>query len=178
MASQVRLSLQEEVYEYSGDGGLEEGKANQQLHAYREGLRAKLESDGRGEISTTVLSPSDAFEVFSGKVFSALTEFSQADMVERRAESPIQRLSRLRAELEELKGDLDTMVQVTAICVTTPPIIVTGTKNSASKSIIHRMTNRAIPPYGLLCRQRRRNLPTPLPHLKATEVSRYLLKLT
>ena len=36
-----------------------------------------------------------------------MTEFSLADRVERRVESPLQKFARLRAEVEELRGDLE-----------------------------------------------------------------------
>jgi hypothetical protein len=38
-----------------------------------------------------------------------VTEFSLADRVERRVESPLQKFARLRAEVEELRGDLDVI---------------------------------------------------------------------
>ena len=39
----------------------------------------------------------------------AVTEFSLADRVERRVESPLQKFARLRAEVEELRGDLEAI---------------------------------------------------------------------
>jgi hypothetical protein len=40
-------------------------------------------------------------------------EYSLADTIERRVESPLQRFVRLRQELSELKSDLDVMVYYT-----------------------------------------------------------------
>eukprot|EP01036_Dinobryon_divergens_P032556 gene32556-42172_t len=48
---------------------------------------------------------------FNGKLFGVgQTEYSLADSIERRVESPLQRYSRLKMELEQLKFDLDGVV--------------------------------------------------------------------
>eukprot|EP01041_Mallomonas_annulata_P009901 gene9901-20594_t len=57
-----------------------------------------------------------AFEVFQGRIFSVpkqqssnRSEYSIADSVEKRVESPLQRFTRLRSELSELCDDLNSM---------------------------------------------------------------------
>lgn len=67
-------------------------------------------------IDSRSINPSDAFEIFQGKVFTTnfvvfRTEFSVADNVEQRVESPLQRFTRLRSELAGLQDDLNVMTK-------------------------------------------------------------------
>lgn len=50
---------------------------------------------------------SDMLLFLKTAALQAVTEFSLADRVERRVESPLQKFARLRAEVEELRGDLE-----------------------------------------------------------------------
>ena len=80
-------------------------------------------------LDSSSLNPGFSFEVFQGKVFQTsrqgfnshvfssvvwftlrCVEYSLADNIERRIESPMQRFTRIRAELSELKSDLDALV--------------------------------------------------------------------
>ena len=64
-------------------------------------------NDGLDYVS---LRPEQAFEVFSGKIFGTTTlDYSYADLVERKVESPFQRFARLRAEINDLEKDLSLM---------------------------------------------------------------------
>mmetsp|Transcript_31798 Transcript_31798/g.53644 ORF Transcript_31798/g.53644 Transcript_31798/m.53644 type:complete len:438 (+) Transcript_31798:76-1389(+) len=98
------------------------------LTQYKDSIIGRPESMGEedlsGEIIETKLNPDRAYGIFNGKIYppsSVLTGpnhelmyehsyYSLADSVERRAESPLQRYTRLRNELDVLKTDLDTMV--------------------------------------------------------------------
>jgi hypothetical protein len=96
MALQVVHSVAqggEEIFEYAG--GEEESLISQEKIAdrllnYKELLRSKTDTDGC--INNQTISPLEAFEVFQGKIFSTRTEYSLADTVEKRAETPMQRL--------------------------------------------------------------------------------------
>jgi hypothetical protein len=50
-------------------------------------------------------------------VFSTRTEYVVPDSVEKRVETPIQKFSRLRMELDELRSDLDSMTAEVIVCV-------------------------------------------------------------
>jgi hypothetical protein len=56
------------------------------------------------------------YDFFKG----AKTEYSLADQVERRVESPFQRFTRLRAELQELQADVTVMLEVTSLLILVP----------------------------------------------------------
>ena len=61
-------------------------------------------------IDSAHINPSASFEVFQGKIYNIPgNEYTFADSIERRVESPMQRFVRLRAELSELKSDLEHM---------------------------------------------------------------------
>jgi len=51
----------------------------------------------------------EAFTIFNGKLYSTSQNYSIADSIERRAETPMQRFTRLRAELSELHEDMTAM---------------------------------------------------------------------
>ena len=102
---------EEEIFETqeASDSGIAEVK----LASHRDSIIQRPNIKEREEISEVKLNADAAFGIFNGKVFAApKTEyFSLADAVERRAESVMQRFARLRGELDELKFDLDSMVQ-------------------------------------------------------------------
>jgi len=122
--------MQEEVFEYDGSDGPHGSAAAaaaaraEQLHTFREMHRAKIDPfDVSGAVTATSVAPADAFEVFQGKAFynsgsssgsggSSGTEYRYLDSVEQRAETPLQRFTRLRVELTELQADLDSMAEV------------------------------------------------------------------
>ena len=123
--------MQEEVFEYDGSDGPHGSAAAaaaaraEQLHTFREMHRAKIDPfDVSGAVTATSVAPADAFEVFQGKAFynsrsgsgsggsSSGTEYRYLDSVEQRAETPLQRFTRLRVELTELQADLDSLAEV------------------------------------------------------------------
>jgi hypothetical protein len=85
-------------------------------------------------IETKNILAADAFQYFHGKIYGSLSgnrtfrlrfaleftesvagprsEYSMADSVEKRVESPFQRYARLRAEVEELQNDLSEIAKV------------------------------------------------------------------
>jgi hypothetical protein len=79
--------------------------------AFIDALTYKTQTTDKECFITSNINPEEAFQVFNGKVFEiSRNEYSVADSVERRVESPLQRYSRLKSELDELKFDLDSMV--------------------------------------------------------------------
>ena len=109
---------QEEVFEWNDDEELHPGNAsknnNDNIDNFREAYRAKVDPNDTqdGFITTTTVSPSDAFEVFQGNVFFTRNEYTYSDSIEQRVETPMQRFTRLRIELEELQSDLSSLAQV------------------------------------------------------------------
>lgn len=98
----------EEIFETSG---APDSKENGNLAFYKDSLVEKPEHNKLDALSTPHINPDAAFEVFNGKLFgNSRYEYSIADAMERRAENPLQRFSRLRGELDALKSDLDGMV--------------------------------------------------------------------
>lgn len=88
-----------------------------------------VETKETENIAAQSISASAAFEYFHGKIYESSqrksmfkfklltivglkTEYSLADRVEKRIESPFQRFARLRAEVAELQGDVAVMIQV------------------------------------------------------------------
>lgn len=66
-----------------------------------------LKGDG---VEFQSIRPENAFEVFRGKIYGPeRVEYSLADAIEKKVESPLQRFARLRAEVEELQSDLEVM---------------------------------------------------------------------
>ena len=53
-------------------------------------------------------------------IYHGISEYSIADRVERRVESPLQRFVRLRQEMAELKSDLDIMVRIRDVDISFP----------------------------------------------------------
>lgn len=83
------------------------------LEAFQDSLRGggAQGHNNLGDIIVNSISSEDAFSVFQGKgdvyLDSTMGVYSLADRIERRAESPMQRYSRLRAELDDLKNELN-----------------------------------------------------------------------
>ncbi|KAJ1383201.1 hypothetical protein B484DRAFT_22901, partial [Ochromonadaceae sp. CCMP2298] len=104
-ASTMNLPHQdEEIFET-----VESGCADNHLASHKEGL---IDRPLSSELEEPRLDPEAAFAVFNGRLFSSeAAEYSLADTIERRAESPLQRFARLRGELDALKFDLDGMVE-------------------------------------------------------------------
>ncbi len=98
----------EVIFESSDDSSL--GKETV-LSAALTGRATATGGSGAVEgIDSTHIIPSASFEVFQGKIYNIPgNEYTFADSVERRVESPMQRFVRLRAELSELKSDLEHM---------------------------------------------------------------------
>ena len=110
--------MQEEVFEWNGTNDSREGiKGNEteRIEHFRETYRAKLDptdEDNDGIITTNNITPTEAFEVFQGKVFFTRNEYTLTDSIEQRVETPMQRFTRLRIELESLQSDLMSLSQV------------------------------------------------------------------
>mmetsp|Transcript_37403 Transcript_37403/g.38087 ORF Transcript_37403/g.38087 Transcript_37403/m.38087 type:complete len:376 (+) Transcript_37403:119-1246(+) len=104
----------EEIFEYFGTG--EEEKSDFPSTNTRESKKDYGVQDNEG-VDVGQINASEAFEVFQGKAFnipnidSKRVDYSVADKVEQRVESPLQRFTRLRAELTELHNDLNSMVK-------------------------------------------------------------------
>ena len=103
-------SIEEEIFESPSVDSV--GNSEQKLSSHKEALIDRPAGLNNADIVETRLNADTAFGVFNGKVFHAnqVEYYSLADAIERRAESPLQRLARLRGELDELKSDLDCMV--------------------------------------------------------------------
>lgn len=89
----------------------------QKLATHKEAMVERPTMKDRDEaIIETSLNAEASFAVFNGKVFNASKPdyFSLADSIERRAEAPLQRYARLRGEFDELKFDLDSIVEADA----------------------------------------------------------------
>ena len=111
---------QEEVFEWNNDGDHDPGNSinnTTNIDSFREAYRAKVDPNDTqdGVITTTTVSPAEAFEVFRGKVFFTRNEYTLSDSIEQRVETPMQRFTRLRIELEELQSDLSSLAQVRTI---------------------------------------------------------------
>ena len=109
-------AAREEVFESGGGEGGRGGGADDQaqLRAVRENTAYRLgdKDPDRAGIVRDGLNPRAAFEVFAGKVyFPQQQSFTLADSNEKRVESPVQRFSRLRGELDELVSDLDALAK-------------------------------------------------------------------
>ena len=102
------FSTKEEIFESVGG---EETKS-EALATLRENAAFRLgEKDpDRGAVGQESLNPRTAFEVFAGKTYHQQS-YSIADSNERRTESPMQRFARLRGELDDLVGDLDSLTK-------------------------------------------------------------------
>lgn len=105
-------SREEQIFETPN---VDSSSAEHKLATYKDAMvdRPANNRDRDEAISEVKLNPEAAFGVFNGKVFSApkADYFSLADSIERRAESPLQRYARLRGELDELKTDLESIVE-------------------------------------------------------------------
>lgn len=103
----------EEIFEFAP--GSENGRIDEDnsLKLVRDNLACRLnEKDAdHGSITSANLNPSAAFEVFAGKSFFNRSNYSLADTIEKRTESPLQRFARLRGELDDLQNDLDAIVK-------------------------------------------------------------------
>lgn len=98
----------EEIFE--SDVAIDSVAAANQLNQFRDGIIDRPTNYDKEGVVVASVRPEDAFQVFNGKLFNVpRTEYSLADSVERRVESPLQRYSRLRIELDQLKSDLDSM---------------------------------------------------------------------
>ena len=106
-----RASREEEIFETPSTEISD--VSEQKLASYKESVIDRPATASREGISEAKLNPDAAFGVFNGKVFGvpAQETYSLADAIERRAESPLQRYARLKGELDELKFDLDNMVE-------------------------------------------------------------------
>lgn len=106
-----RASREEEIFETPSVADSSAGE--QKLASYRESVIERPPTASREGISEARLNPDAAFGVFNGKVFGVPKQevYSLADAIERRAEAPLQRYARLKGELDELKFDLDSMVE-------------------------------------------------------------------
>lgn len=64
-------------------------------------------------ITSNSINPEDSFQAFNGKIFGipSRSEYSIADSLDKRVESPLERFSRIKCELDQLKFDLDSAVQ-------------------------------------------------------------------
>ena len=97
-------SEREEIFESTGASG----DGQDQIDAYRDSFKAKY--DQPGHLLTQSINVDSSMSFFKN---TNMTEFSIAgSAAERRVESPIQRLSRLKMELAELQVDLDSVVKV------------------------------------------------------------------
>ena len=112
-------SIQEEVFEWDGTIDSSEGINRndvERIEHFRESYRAKLDptddDSDDGVITINNITPAEAFEVFQGKVFFTRNEYTLADSIEQRVETPMQRFTRLRIELESLQSDLFSLSQV------------------------------------------------------------------
>ena len=98
----------EEIFEYNGG---DTSSQFEQISAYKDSLKADVSEDDA--IIRDKIEPEQAFGVFNGKLFLGNRDhYSFSNSVGRRIESPIERFSRLQAELAELESDLSEMVQV------------------------------------------------------------------
>ena len=77
--------------------------------------RVEIENE---DIVRTSVDVSDAFEVFSGKLYDNTdsvvhnrADYSLVDANEKKSESPLQRYARLKGEIDMLQSDLDTVLQ-------------------------------------------------------------------
>ena len=77
----------------------------------------KVEVDNEDIVRTSV-DVSDAFEVFSGKLYDHTDtlvhnriDYSLSGVSERKGESPLERYARLKGEIDQLQNDLDTVLQ-------------------------------------------------------------------
>ena len=109
-------AMQEEVFEWNGTSDSKENDTERIEH-FRETHRAKYdptddEDSDDGIITTNNITPAEAFEVFQGKVFFTRNEYTLSDSIEQRVETPMQRFTRLRIELESLQSDLMSLSQV------------------------------------------------------------------
>ena len=108
-------AMQEEVFEWNGTSD-SNGNESDRIEHFRETLRAKYDptedEDSDGIITTNNITPAEAFEVFQGKVFFTRNEYTLSDSIEQRVETPMQRFTRLRIELESLQSDLMSLSQV------------------------------------------------------------------
>jgi hypothetical protein len=99
----------EEIFE--SDPPVKSDAVDYNLSTFKDPIANNISSADAECIVKSSINPEDAFAVFNGKLFGiAKTEFSIADAIERRTESPLQRYARLRSETDELKVDLDSMV--------------------------------------------------------------------
>lgn len=104
---------EEEIFETSDKKSHPDSDEGPQLSVYQQQLvNRDAPIYGEDKIIDARLNPEQAFQVFNGSIFTApkVDYYSLADTIERRAEAPMQRYMRLRAELDELQTDLDNMV--------------------------------------------------------------------
>lgn len=105
------ISKEEEIFE-SGDDVVV-GNSESKLTSFKETIIDRPVGFRNEDVNENKLAPDAAFAVFNGKVFHnpGSEYYSLADSIERRVESPLQRYARLRGELDELRADLDLMVE-------------------------------------------------------------------
>ena len=104
----------EQIFEYEGESTVD---VSPQIHVFKDSLKARLSLADNDEcLSSASINAVNGFEYFSGRLYvGASNEYSIADKIGQRVESPQQRIHRLRSELAALVMDLDQMVEEVGI---------------------------------------------------------------
>ena len=95
----------EQIFEYHGESGAD---VLPQINVFKESLKASADQDDA--LSRASINAARGFEYFNGTIYSPpSSEYSLADKIEQRVESPQQRIQRLKTELADLASDLQHM---------------------------------------------------------------------
>jgi hypothetical protein len=101
----------EEIFESTPHSDSGSSSSESSLNNFKSNLLENPRQENTS-LLTSSINPEEAFEIFNGKLFGvARTEYSVADAIERRVESPLQRYSRLRQELDTLTIDLESLAE-------------------------------------------------------------------
>eukprot|EP01038_Epipyxis_sp_PR26KG_P014970 gene14970-20139_t len=106
----IQTGKNEQIFESTAANEDHSSQA-QKLSLFKEELLSHQGFSETKDINTAHLTPEESFQAFNGKLFTLdHQQYSLADALERRIESPLQKYSRLRSEIESFKLDLDNMV--------------------------------------------------------------------
>lgn len=101
----------EQIFEYDGESINATTPPQANLHAFRDALKATT-VDNDDSLTSASIDAVNGFEYFSGRLYIGMSnEYSIADRIEQRVESPQQRIQRLRSELAVLVMDLDLIAK-------------------------------------------------------------------
>jgi hypothetical protein len=102
----------EEIYEYSDTtSNINYDKIIENKNT----IKAKIDTNDTNfvELETTPINADKAFQFFHGKLYRNPTnEYALVTTLEKKIESPLERLNRLNIEISDLQADLDIMVKV------------------------------------------------------------------